>query len=375
MVNPHKFRTIQDMEQYYYGTASYLLKADAPITSTTTGHANAVAGAFAWTQFNREASLFGALPKYPHTHTDIRFTTVRAATSGGGVTETAALPDSIKPTRATAAPTIKTMAHMFEVTEIQEFLVTETRDDNFGSIDQSRADTAEHHKEMINVAMTTDFDTLASNNFESIDRITASTSETTGVGATADDENIYGIDRSANSWADATSLHASNVDRPITFTLLNNLFFNVRQAGGNPTFLVTGHDTYAKIQGLFLSLNRYTPLGEAKATFDVNGVSTATGLEYGENVATVNGKPLILSKDVIKDGISRIYSLDTSDPGSSGEPRLGFRVALPTQYFEAGTNTGNPFAIDKLATQGLFRTTGELICQFFAAQGKLRDLQ
>ena len=58
-----------------------------------------------------------------------------------------------------------------------------------------------------------------------------------------------------------------------------------------------------------------------------------------------------------------------------GLPRLGIDIAKPTQYFEAGMNSGDPFGIDKLANEGMYRTMGELKCRFFKAQGKIRDLK
>jgi len=35
----------------------------------------------------------------------------------------------------------------------------------------------------------------------------------------------------------------------------------------------------------------------------------------------------------------------------------------------------DPFAINRLGTQGIYYTAGELICTFFKAQGSIRDLK
>jgi hypothetical protein len=66
--------------------------------------------------------------------------------------------------------------------------------------------------------------------------------------------------------------------------------------------------------------------------------------------------------------------LDTSDPEGYGEPRLGLEIAKPTQYFETGIEQGNPFAINKFNSEGLYRTLGEIKCTALQTQGKIRDL-
>ena len=57
-------------------------------------------------------------------------------------------------------------------------------------------------------------------------------------------------------------------------------------------------------------------------------------------MATYNGVPIIPSKDVQTDTLSRMYFLDTD--------YVYFSTAIPTQYFESGIETGDPFAINRL---------------------------
>jgi hypothetical protein len=78
--------------------------------------------------------------------------------------------------------------------------------------------------------------------------------------------------------------------------------------------------------------------------------------------------PLIPSKDVVQEasGISRIYYFDTD--------YLWFQTAIPTQYFESGIETGDPFAINRLGQEGLYRTMGEVWDSFFGAGGSIRDI-
>ena len=115
-------------------------------------------------------------------------------------------------------------------------------------------------------------------------------------------------------------------------------------------------------------------MAQFKVKVGVNGVETAEGTQVGINVATLYGIPIFRDPHVPKDTISRLYLLDTSNPENFHMPRLCFKVLRPTQYFEAGMSSGDPFGINKLADEGMYRTIGELICAFFAAQGKIRDL-
>ena len=377
-----KINTIAELENLYYSKlGAQIIKKDAPVLSTTTGVYNAVYGAEVWSQLNREANAFGLLPKTVWGRSGWRVLTARPAASGGGVGENGALPATIKPTwqELTAKP--KTVAHTFDVSEVQEFLASQSDDDAVGSMAQMRAIMGIHHKEMMNVMLLTDVDTLAGNNLESIDRICSSKSEEDNCGITAGDSDIYGLDRSdaANSWADAQVDHNSNVDRVLTDELIRDMLMtDLPSAGANTTVGLTGHDTMSALTGLYdtqVRYNRNSALGESDAQLTINGVKTEKGIGVGIRVTTLYGIPIFTSKNVVQDTLSRIYFLDSSNPEGFSKPRLGIDVAKPTQYFEAGMNMGTPFAIDRLGNEGMFRTMAEIKCRFLAAQGKIRDLK
>jgi len=386
-------KTIEDMEKLYYSKvgSNYISKVDAPVLSSTTGVYNAVYGAMVWGQINQEANVFGCMPKFPWLRSGWRVITARAASSSVGVAEGGSLPDTVKPTFAELTASPKSIAHNFEVAEVQDFLAAESLDDAFGGMDHMRPLIGMHHKEMINVMLLRDVSAEAGaatghrdatyddqyESFETIDRIVASNSEETAFGGTYDNWfDPYGttVNREAVTY-DAQVSHASGTDRTLTDSLIRTQIATVKEYGANPSVVITGHDTYSRIQGLYDTAVRYSPLGMSKASFGVNGINTATGLEMGIDVATVYGLPLIVSKNVTKDTISRIYILDTSDPEGFGEPRLGIKIAKPTQYFEAGIGAGTPFSVGKLSTEGMYRTMGEIVCHNFVTQGKIRDLK
>jgi len=233
--------------------------------------------------------------------------------------------------------------------------------------------------------LTQDVDTPAGNDFESLDRVTASsTMDSTGTAyaatvsggastthtahiSAASDVDIYSIDRSANTWADAEIDLASDAgltERTLSLDHLDNMFQKIWVRGGNPKVILTGYDTLMRIQQLLQSQQRF--MEEKRVTPTYNGVKGVPGVEAGFIVATYNGVPIIPSKDIAADGISRMYFLDTD--------YLWFSTGIPTQYFESGIETGDPFAINRLGQEGLYRTLGEVWTTFFRGQGSVRDL-
>ena len=372
-------RTITDMERYYYGagnamgysnTGSELLKADSPMLSTTAGTYQAIYGRKVWSQLNQEFNAFSILPKRPWDRSGWRVITDKpnAGVVHGGVAENAILPDTVKPTFQHIAAKPKTIAHTFDMSETAIFLAD--RDDGLGDIRAVlKEEMGKHHAEMVNKMLLTDADTVAGNNFESLDRVTASDAAmNTSVHVnTAADLDIYSIDRSANTWSDAeVNCDSSGNDRTLSLDQLDTLFQQIWERGGNPKVMLTGYDTLMRLQQLLQSQQRF--MEEKRVTPTYNGVKGVPGMEAGFIVATYNGVPIIPTKDMDDDGnLSKIYYLDTD--------YLYFSTAIPTQYFESGIETGDPFAINRLGQEGLYRTMGEIWTTFFGAQGSIRDLK
>ena len=384
-------RTITDMERYFYGagnamgysySGSELLKADSPMLSTTGGTYQAIYGRKVWSQLNQEFNAFSILPKRPWERSGWRVITSRPSfTVGGGVAENATLPDTTKPTFQHIAAKPKTIVHTFDMSETAMFLAD--KDDGLGDIRAVlKEEMGKHHAEHINKMLLEDSETVAGNDFESLDRVTAA--DATSVGLTglkttggnehvddAADLDMYSIDRSdgANSWSGAEVNCAADAAvasrRTLSLDHLDTLFQQVWERGGNPKVILTGYDTLMRLQQLLQSQQRF--MEEKRVTPTYNGVKGVPGLEAGFIVATYNGVPIIPSKDVTKDGLSRMYFLDTD--------YLYFSTAIPTQYFESGIETGDPFAINRLGQEGMYRSMGELWTTFFGGQGSIRDLK
>jgi hypothetical protein len=263
----------------------------------------------------------------------------------------------------------KTIGHSFDLSEVSMFL--SDKDDGLGDVRQVlKEEMGKHHADHINKMLLEDFDNPAGNDLESLDRLTTDRSKMGNTYGAVTDHDLYSITRDGtkefhNAEVDVSGTHDTN--RNLSLNQLDGLFQQIWKRGGNPKVMLTGYDTLMRVQQLLQSQQRFMESKRVTPTY--NGVKGVPGIEAGFIVATYNGVPLIPSKDVktAASGISRIYYFDTD--------YLWFQTAIPTQYFESGIETGDPFAINRLGQEGLYRTMGEVWDSFFGAGGSIRDLK
>lgn len=372
------YATVQDLLMATYGTGAAIKKS--AYATGVTGLRQRTFGAMAFAQFNQESNAFAILPKTAWDYSGYRAITARAgSTADGGLAEGATVPDPIKPTFAQISIDPKEVSHTFEVTFRHDMLAQKSRDDIFGSFEQARPVTSAKHVEAINQQLLVDGNTLAGNNFESLDRVTASAAYATAVSWTAADEDIYGIDRSGASWADAVVSHALGIDRVFSLSLVEETLGLLEANGARTNVLLTGPDTKWRIISQAQSSVRYQGVVQQNQMvyIGINGVETEQGMNFGQRVATVYNIPLFTSKDVSKDTISRIYLLDTTVEQGTDKPRLHIALLQPTLYFESGMSAAdrNPLIVNRFSSIGGFYTMGELICTRLNCQGSIRDLK
>lgn len=373
-VGGHPFMTVEDLFEF--------AKADGTITSSTTGYRNPIYGALLWRQLNTEANVFGAIPKtsWPRSGWRVKTDWAISSASNLGIAETDNIPSPVYPPVTTVKATPKVLAADFEISEVMEAIAEVSQDDIWGAVDQLRADLGAEFVKMINRQILSkaigsdDASSTASpgNNLTELDRIVSSIDEATAYAVTASKVNIYDIDRSSASWANAVVKY-STTGQDLTDDLIRQTLAEARQKGANTNVIITGYDTYAKIQGLYMNFVRYVPLAETKVQFGINGIETATGMDLGINVAALYGIPLIQAVDTPNDGtgkLSRIYMLDTTDPEGYGIPRLSISVLRPVEYFE----TRDYALLQKFAVRGVYRFAGEVTARFLPGQAKIRDL-
>jgi hypothetical protein len=408
-----KIQTIDELEALYYGyNRNSLRKADAPVTTSTTGTFNAVFGAYAWAQLNLEANAFGILPKYPWDKSGWRVITAKADaladagtcnnTALGGTAEGGLIADTIKPTLAEIDVRPKTAQLPFSASEVMEWLATHSKDDIWGGLGSLRLFMAVQHKELLNRMLLTDVEKGAaaacavhtgSLNWESLDRIISSQAEGNLQGACSTDnydpwKGSSGavIDRDSSSTYDSTVVSPSGTlgtNGILTDDTLRTFLRTIRKkAGKDPNVFLGSHEVYSEIQGLFMpSVRIANPYGEALVQVDVNGIQTFKGTGVGIHVDSIYGVPFIPTKDAPSnacdsDEVGRLFALDTSDAEGYGYPRLGIMVSIPTEYYEATRRSpGYPFINNAFVEKGVFRTMGETVCRSFIAQGKIRDIK
>ena len=375
-----QFITMNEMLNHFYGVQDTGKITKSAYATNVTALRQRVYGAMAFAQFNQESNAFAILPKRPWDYSGYRAMTVTASsTSYGAVAEGGTVPDPIKPTFAYVDVNPKSVSHTFEVTFVHDLLASKSRDDVFGSFEQARPITATKHIEDINKQLLLDGDTLAGNGFESIDRVTASSAYATAVSWTSDDEDIYGIDRSAASWSDAVVNHNSGTDRVFRLDLVEDTLASLESNGARTNILLTNTDTKWRIINQAQSSVRYEGVVAKQQEYfiGINGVETEKGNNLGVRIATVYNIPMFISKDVAKDTIGRIYLLDTTVDDGVDKPRLHISMLQPTLYFETGLSAQdkNPFVLNKFSSRGGFVTIGELVCTRLNCQASIRDLK
>ena len=403
-----QIKTIDELEALYYGYNRNLLrKADAPVTTSTTGVFNAIFGAYAWAQLNLEATAFGILPKYPWDKSGFRVITAKPTlntnsgnTALGGTAEGGTIAETVKPTLQEIDIRPKTAQLPFSASEVMEWLATHTKDDIWGGLGSLRLYMAVQHKEFLNRMLLADVESVAAGasgantgttDFETLDRIISSDAEEDAVGGSQTGQydpwaaNAT-VDRDSGTNFDCTVESASGTigtNGVLTDDTLRSFLRKIRIAAGkDPNVFLGSHEVYSEIQGLYMpSVRIPNPYGEALVQIDVNGIQTFKGTGVGIHVDSIYGIPFIPSKDAPSNSadsseIGRLFALDTSDAEGYGYPRIGISIAIPTEYYEATRRSpAYPFVNNAFVEKGVFRTMGETVCRHFKSQGKIRDIK
>tara|TARA_R100000278_G_scaffold34496_1_gene31045 strand:- start:8592 stop:9899 length:1308 start_codon:yes stop_codon:yes gene_type:complete len=431
-----KIRTIADLERATYGSfgGNSLLKASTGQSGgvgVTRGlHTDSSSGAFSqsnqalynlvygqkvWSMLNREINAFAMLPKKPYQSSGWRVMIERAIggsgdilniTGGtnqgsltedliGGVAENASFTTNdatafapIAPKYETLYVSPKTIAHQFEVSELAAAMAK--IDDGIGDIMAAyREEVGVTHAEMMNHMLLTPLESktdgsgnyVGTNNLKSLYEIVTNKTELEAAdggnlfaGALPTEmKTLYGKDRTVaanNAWMGAfvDSSADATTRRPLTLNLLNTALRELQIRGASPKVILTGYDTIQALGELLQSQERF--MGRTEVLPTVNGIKGVKGREVGFKVATYHDIPIIPCKEMgstgTGSGLSDIFILDTD--------HIHFATLKPTEYFETGIDSGDPFSVDGLRNKGMYRTIGEVVCTFLKAQGKITNL-
>lgn len=362
-----------------YGVEKFLgdpkLLEQADYSSGTSGILNKIFGRTIFPQLNANAPVWASIPKSKRSRGSPygwRAKTAFASTGKGGQTE-GVVPTAVTSTFVEVAPTIKEHATQMRISGMQQDL-TEI-DDAWGALSEVHADLAMEHGKEIERALTEDIDTAAGVHSESVDRVSASSTNQAAIGWTAGDEDIFGIDRSAQTWANAAQ-DAAATARALTKALIKGRLTAVQKNGGDTTYIATGFEGWQALTDLFEAQGRVDIALGAVAGGKVNDADIMEGRALNPLVSHVYGRPIVCSDQVETDSneLPRFYFHDISNPDAGDKPRLGIDLVRPTEVYVAGErSTRAPQTISFSGDSVLALTRFELGCRFFAAQGQLRD--
>jgi hypothetical protein len=403
-VSEFRYISAKDVEWFYSGLPSpftsvadvvqFVKDAGTVTTQLSPSYYNIVYGAQVWAQINLEQNIFGILPKTTWPRSGWRAIASLSVTSESSLvtTETGTIPGPYYPGIKVLRTKPKIVATSFEISEVMEELSARSADDIWAGLNQLRIWYGREFGKQINALLgakavgssSSDVPSLDPNSqLISLDQIVASQSEVTGVYGTAvpttisNNINIYGLYRlDSDTWSGGVVIHNNGTPTSLTDNMIQTVNTQTMIKGANPAgrIWLTGPDTWAKINALYLQFVRYMPITEAKiAPGPMGWQYVDSGNEAGFRVAQLYGYPMVLSTDVAKDTISRIYLLDTTDFENLGAPRLGVAVLRPVEYFE--TNTQLFPVLRQFVFRGVYRFIGDTVARFLPGQGKIRDIQ
>ena len=381
-----KLENIHDLFKLHYAPTYFpdffqdIKRADDPVLTTTSNFLNVIYGLDLWNQLDLTQVTWRMMPAVMWYGRGQRLVTSRHAVAPE-VAENGAIPDTDQFGVKVSQSAPKTIIHSFDAS-LQAILESQY-DDTYGNPIEAQKPLIElEHGKDINGAFWQDFDTLAGNSVESIDRLTSTVAGRTAVSYTAGDEDIFGIDKSVDTDLDVAYMdHNSGTDRDFSLKLLDDALKSVRRfwvnsPGAQPVW-ITGEDTYERWNRELAAQQRFDS-GE-KVKFTAGGIDglkyDPTGNQQGgfalRSYREWNNKPIpiVVDPDVPQDTLSRVY-LILLGPNATHK-----RILLPTTYFENGMSEDNPFLLNKLNTESAFVTMMELGCRNFPANAQIRDLQ
>lgn len=225
-----------------------------------------------------------------------------------------------------------------------------------------------------------------------LDRVIASSDEeanATDTSSTAfsdGDLDVYDIDRSADTWADAYVDHNSGTLRQLTEDLMDDWLsslFDFGSASRENGFILTGRDT----ADVLSDLQQDSTDGVAVVNYDasdggrdqVNDAETIHGLAGTTRFRHYKGAPIVANQNAPADSLSRIYWVPTDEislPGGRTVPRIAIEEVMAPYYEEAGRGRDQGFlSTGEFKNKALYKMDHELVCRDFSSTGKLRDIQ
>jgi len=398
----YNHRTVLD-SQGLLDTAAEAMDAieqEAAYQTSDAGLLNDLFGAALYVQSNLEADFFGAIPKMDMT--------------GANTAANQVLPLTFR--AAYSPPALQTHSEGGNIPTPRDFNVQQVSADIKRSIavvgntdlEQLRAELLDGvpldeltRVDELYQDLAIDRDALASgapasptnNGYASRDKITeldrvigsggeeSSADDVNGNAFSDGDLDVYDIDRSADSWADAF-VDFNGTNRQLTESTMDTFladFFDFGSATRENVAILTGRDTAEVLDDLNEDRTRivYDPTEGGRGS--VNDADTMHGLSGTHRIRDYAGIPIVPNQNAPAHGsISDIYVIPTDTMTINGQevPRLCIEEYAAPYVERAGRGEEQGFlSIGEFENRVLYKMDHELVCRDFSATAKLRDLK
>ena len=334
-----------------------LTKAD--LTSADTGAVNTIYSLGVFIQYLTQANALGALPKRPWRRQGYRAVKTAAKTSAVGIAEAAALGTAVEPVYFEVGPTPKEIEL---VSSYSARLAVLSQIADAVTVDQNRQVIERDFFRSLDKDLNGDATTVAGNNFESLDRVASKDGQQ---GIDAGDEDLYGVDRSVETWFNAYVNDAAT-NRTLGIELIDSLRENLEprwESFPDEKYFQTGFDTWGRMGRLIGSQQRFT-IEDVSFTVG-DGIRTSPGMRTGFRIAAMDGIPVIRDDQTFQTAseLSNLHLWDTS------MDRLGIAWGRPVEYMEKD----DPFVVGHVV-KGMWYGIGEVFATYPRSSGKLRDI-
>ncbi|MEE6210846.1 hypothetical protein U3A55_11875 [Salarchaeum sp. III] len=382
------------------------VEQQASYTTNDAALVNDLFGAALYVQSNLEANGYGVLPKVDRSGANIEANqplplTFRAAHSPPALQSTgegAALPDGRKYSTEEVSADVKTSEATIEQSHLQQVqadILDGVPWDELTRVDELFQELAIDRDGVMAAVSANNSGYASRTKITELDRIIASGGEETNAQDTSDtaysdgDLDIYDIDRSAASWADAFVDYTSDGSvRQLTESLMDAFlasFFDYGSASRENVVILTGRNTARVLSEL---QSDSTDGVQAVVNYDADDVGrdqiedaqTVMGVPTMTNSRHYKGIPIVPSQHAPADGLERIYVIptDTTSVGGAEVPRIGVEEVATPHYEElTGDNPENaPYLSQgKKKNAAYYLQSHEVVCRDFSATGKLRDIE
>lgn len=376
------------------------ISQEASYSTADAANLNDLFGAALYVQSNLEANFFGAIPKVDRSAANTDATqplplTFRAAFDPPALqthAEGGEIPEGRKYGRQKVSGDIKRSVAVIEQSDLSELraqLLDGVPLDELTRVDELYQELA-IDRDALAAPVESGNDGYADRDeVTELDRVIASgDEEANGVDVNGDaftdgDLDVYDIDRSEDSWADAfVDFNDTGDPRQLTKSLIDGFlsdFFDFGDATRENVAILTGRRT-ADVLNDLSDKARYSFDPTAGGRESLNDADTVHGVPGTTRRRHYDGIPIVPNQNVPTHGnLPSIYVIPTdtiSAGGGTEVPRLAIEeYATPYVETSGRGETQGFLATGSFENKVLYKMDHELIMRDFSAAGKLRDLE